>query len=77
MNFYFCFVHFSDAAGNFLAPITGLSFNAYRTVLEIDTMGTFFMSKVVYEKTMQVSLSFGNGFSKYFKTPKNGVNLAY
>lgn len=43
----------NNAAGNFLAPITGLSFNAYRTVLEIDTMGTFFTSKVVYEKTMR------------------------
>jgi len=29
------------AAGNFLAPISGLSENAFRTVLEIDTMGTY------------------------------------
>ncbi|KAJ7075954.1 2,4-dienoyl-CoA reductase [Mycena belliarum] len=29
------------AAGNFLAPIDGLSENAFRTVIEIDTLGTF------------------------------------
>jgi len=29
------------AAGNFLAPISGISENAFRTVLEIDTMGTY------------------------------------
>jgi len=29
------------AAGNFLAPLSGLSENAYRTVIEIDTLGTF------------------------------------
>ncbi|KAF8309815.1 2,4-dienoyl-CoA reductase [Clavulina sp. PMI_390] len=29
------------AAGNFLAPISGLSENAFRTVIEIDALGTF------------------------------------
>ncbi|SCV69789.1 BQ2448_1183 [Microbotryum intermedium] len=29
------------AAGNFLSPISGMSENAFRTVLEIDSMGTF------------------------------------
>jgi len=29
------------AAGNFLAPISGMSENAFRTVLEIDTLGTY------------------------------------
>lgn len=31
----------SGAAGNFLAPISALSSNAFRTVLEIDTLGTY------------------------------------
>jgi len=31
----------SGAAGNFLAPISGLSENAFRTVIEIDTLGTY------------------------------------
>jgi len=29
------------AAGNFLAPISGLSENAFKTVIEIDTLGTY------------------------------------
>ncbi|KAF8312983.1 2,4-dienoyl-CoA reductase [Clavulina sp. PMI_390] len=29
------------AAGNFLSPISGVSENAFRTVLEIDTLGTY------------------------------------
>ncbi|KIK67012.1 hypothetical protein GYMLUDRAFT_156656 [Collybiopsis luxurians FD-317 M1] len=29
------------AAGNFMAPISGLSENAFRTVVEIDTLGTY------------------------------------
>ncbi|PFH48164.1 hypothetical protein AMATHDRAFT_66110 [Amanita thiersii Skay4041] len=31
----------SGAAGNFLAPLSGLSENAFRTVIEIDTLGTY------------------------------------
>ncbi|BGP16962.1 hypothetical protein JCM10213v2_004971 [Rhodosporidiobolus nylandii] len=31
----------AGAAGNFLAPLEGLSSNAFRTVLEIDTLGTY------------------------------------
>lgn len=31
----------SGAAGNFLAPISGLSENAFRTVIEIDTVSSF------------------------------------
>lgn len=33
--------HSAGAAGNFLAPIEGLSSNAFRTVIEIDTIGSF------------------------------------
>uniref|UniRef100_A0A8B9KHF0 Peroxisomal 2,4-dienoyl-CoA reductase [(3E)-enoyl-CoA-producing] n=1 Tax=Astyanax mexicanus TaxID=7994 RepID=A0A8B9KHF0_ASTMX len=40
----------NNAAGNFLCPATSLSFNGFKTVLEIDTMGTFNTSKVLYEK---------------------------
>ncbi|XP_026880580.1 peroxisomal 2,4-dienoyl-CoA reductase isoform X1 [Electrophorus electricus] len=40
----------NNAAGNFLCPATSLSFNAFRTILEIDTMGTFNTSKVLYDK---------------------------
>jgi len=33
------------AAGNFLAPISGLSENGFRTVIEIDTFGTYYTIK--------------------------------
>lgn len=38
------------AAGNFLCPAGALSFNAFKTVIDIDTLGTFNVSRVVYEK---------------------------
>ncbi|XP_045849551.1 peroxisomal 2,4-dienoyl-CoA reductase [(3E)-enoyl-CoA-producing] isoform X2 [Meles meles] len=38
------------AAGNFLSPASALSFNAFKTVMDIDTLGTFNASRVLYEK---------------------------
>ena len=43
----------NGAAGNFLANAEDLSLNAYKTVIEIDTIGTFLMCKHVYKKWMQ------------------------
>ncbi|KAK6475984.1 peroxisomal 2,4-dienoyl-CoA reductase isoform X1 [Huso huso] len=43
----------NNAAGNFLCPASALSFNAFKTVMEIDTMGTFNTSKVIYEKWLK------------------------
>ncbi|XP_033023030.1 peroxisomal 2,4-dienoyl-CoA reductase isoform X2 [Lacerta agilis] len=43
----------NNAAGNFLCPASALSFNAYKTVIEIDTLGTFNVSKVLYEKCLR------------------------
>ncbi|XP_005101023.1 peroxisomal 2,4-dienoyl-CoA reductase [Aplysia californica] len=40
----------NGAAGNFLCPLESMSFNAFRTVMEIDTLGTYNVSKVVYDK---------------------------
>nr|XP_041575097.1 peroxisomal 2,4-dienoyl-CoA reductase [(3E)-enoyl-CoA-producing] isoform X1 [Taeniopygia guttata] len=40
----------NGAAGNFLCPASALSFNAFKTVIDIDTMGTFNTSKVLFEK---------------------------
>lgn len=39
----------NNAAGNFLCPASNLSSNAYKTVLEIDTLGTFNASKAAYD----------------------------
>ncbi|XP_054851442.1 peroxisomal 2,4-dienoyl-CoA reductase [(3E)-enoyl-CoA-producing] isoform X2 [Eublepharis macularius] len=43
----------NNAAGNFLCPASSLSFNAYKTVIDIDTLGTFNVSKVVYDKWLR------------------------
>lgn len=43
----------NGAAGNFLATSEKLSTNAIRRVLEIDTLGTFNMSKTVYNHCMK------------------------
>ncbi|XP_072838714.1 peroxisomal 2,4-dienoyl-CoA reductase [(3E)-enoyl-CoA-producing] isoform X2 [Pogona vitticeps] len=43
----------NNAAGNFLCPASALSFNGYKTVMEIDTLGTFNVSKVLYEKCLR------------------------
>ncbi|KAM4025335.1 peroxisomal 2,4-dienoyl-CoA reductase [(3E)-enoyl-CoA-producing] isoform 3-T3 [Anomaloglossus baeobatrachus] len=44
------FYFFADAAGNFLCPASSLSCNAFKNVLDIDTMGTFNASKILYER---------------------------
>lgn len=43
-----------DSAGNFLCLAEGLSSNAYRNVIDIDTVGTFTTSKTVYEAFFKV-----------------------
>ncbi|CAI9726295.1 Hypothetical predicted protein [Octopus vulgaris] len=43
----------NGAAGNFLCLASDMSFHAFQTIQEIDTMGTFNVSKVVYEKYMK------------------------
>ncbi|KZO92115.1 NAD(P)-binding protein [Calocera viscosa TUFC12733] len=45
INFVIC-----GAAGNFLAPISGLSENAFKTVLDIDTLGTYNTVKATMEE---------------------------
>jgi len=40
----------NSAAGNFLSPIGNLSYNAFKTVMDIDTNGTFNASKAAYDK---------------------------
>ena len=39
----------SGAAGNFLAPAIGMSHNAFKTVIDIDLMGTFHVLRASYE----------------------------
>lgn len=39
----------SGAAGNFLAPVVGMSPNAFRTVVEIDLIGTFHVFRACWD----------------------------
>ncbi|BGP56161.1 hypothetical protein JCM8202_005929 [Rhodotorula sphaerocarpa] len=48
----------AGAAGNFLAPIDGLSSNAFRTVLEIDTIGTYNTFKATIGELLKTRGSF-------------------
>lgn len=43
----------NGAAGNFLCPLEKMSFNSFKTVIDIDTLGTFNVSKVVFDKYMK------------------------
>jgi len=54
----------AGAAGNFLSPISGLSSNAFRTVLEIDTIGSF--------NTLKATLPYLIESAK--RNPNNGSN---
>lgn len=40
----------NNAAGNFISPVSSLSSNAFKTVIEIDLLGTFNVSRAVYTK---------------------------
>jgi peroxisomal 2,4-dienoyl-CoA reductase len=41
------------AAGNFLAPAAQLSSNGFRTVLDIDAVGTFNVSRVAFDQALR------------------------
>lgn len=45
----------NGAAGNFLATLDQLSYRAFRAVVEIDLIGTFNVTKAVYERSMKAS----------------------
>lgn len=42
----------NGAAGNFLAPAAALSYNGFRTVMEIDAVGTYIVSKAAFAKCL-------------------------
>lgn len=43
----------NGAAGNFLAPAAQLSYNGFRTVVEIDTVGTWNVSKAAFQRWLR------------------------
>jgi NAD(P)-dependent dehydrogenase (short-subunit alcohol dehydrogenase family) len=48
----------SGAAGNFVAPALGMSSNAFRTVIEIDLIGTFKVARAGFEFLRKPGASF-------------------
>lgn len=43
----------NGAAGNFLAPASQLSYNGFKTVIDIDTIGTFNVSKAAFDRWLR------------------------
>ena len=43
----------NGAAGNFLAPAASLSYNGFKTVIAIDTLGTYNVSKAAFDKYLK------------------------
>ncbi|MCW5827995.1 MAG: SDR family oxidoreductase [Deltaproteobacteria bacterium] len=62
----------NGAAGNFICPASQLSYNGYRTVVEIDQIGTFNMCKAAHEhlaKTRNASIINITATLQYVGTP--------
>nr|AZL94570.1 2,4-dienoyl-CoA reductase 2 [Nephromyces sp. MMRI]AZL94581.1 2,4-dienoyl-CoA reductase 2 [Nephromyces sp. MMRI] len=43
----------NGAAGNFLSPVASLSYNGFKSVMEIDAHGTFIASQLAYKKALK------------------------
>ena len=75
----------SGAAGNFLAPAIGMSANAFRTVVDIDLIGTFNVFRASYEYLRKpgaslLAISAGQAvapmiFQAHVCAAKAGVNM--
>ena len=75
----------SGAAGNFLAPAIGMSANAFKTVVDIDLMGTFHVLRASYQFLRRpgasvISISAGQAvnptaFQSHVCVAKAGINM--
>ncbi len=75
----------SGAAGNFLAPAVGMSANAFRTVVDIDLIGTFHVLRAAYEHLRKpgasvISITAGQAvnptmFQSHVCAAKAGINM--
>ena len=75
----------SGAAGNFLAPAIGMSANAFRTVVDIDLIGTFHVLRAGYQFLRKpgasvISISAGQAvnptmFQSHVCAAKAGINM--
>lgn len=55
----------AGAAGNFVCALDRMSFNAFKTVMDIDALGTFNVSKVVFDNYFKVWNQFVFTFTAY------------
>ena len=75
----------SGAAGNFLAPAIGMSANAFKTVIDIDLLGTFNVLRASYEFLRKpgasvISITAGQAvnatlFQSHVCAAKAGINM--
>ena len=75
----------SGAAGNFLAPATGMSANAFRTVVDIDLIGTFHVLRAAHQFLRKpgasvISITAGQAvnptmFQSHVCAAKAGINM--
>lgn len=75
----------SGAAGNFLAPVIGMSANAFKTVVDIDLIGTFNVLRACYDYLRKpgaslISITAGQGthpmmFQAHACAAKAGINM--
>ncbi|KQX19559.1 MULTISPECIES: SDR family oxidoreductase [unclassified Sphingomonas] len=75
----------SGAAGNFLAPVLGMSANAFKTVIDIDLLGTFHVLRASHEYLRKpgaslISITAGQAvnatlFQSHACAAKAGINM--
>lgn len=75
----------NNAAGNFPAPISGISYNGFKTIVDIDLLGTYNVTKAAFEAYLKehggnivnITAPFQNGgvsFQAHVAAAKAGVD---
>ncbi|MBW2361683.1 MAG: SDR family oxidoreductase [Deltaproteobacteria bacterium] len=62
----------NNAAGNFPAPITGISYNGFKSIVDIDLRGTYNVTKAAFEATLKEH----GGHIVNITAPFEGVGVA-
>jgi len=63
----------NNAAGNFPAPISGLSYNGFKSVVDIDLRGTYNVTKAAFDKALSTS----GGHIVNISAPFDHMGVAY
>lgn len=75
----------NNAAGNFPAPISGISYNGFKTIVDIDLLGTYNVTRAAFDAYLQdhggnivnITAPFQNGgvsFQAHVAAAKSGVD---